>query len=263
MMRYALPQMLQLLSRPNPAPRGRILCFPHAGGDPEVFRAWGRVCPSDVELFAFCLPGRGVRMGESPRTQLSALVDDCLTALLPRLTDDLPTAFFGHSMGALLCFETVRACAHRHLPLPSLLVLSSCLPPHRLPEPQPLSTLQGEDLLRETQQRFGNLPQALLTNQYLQRYFLRYYQADLQAFDSYRYHPDETIPLTCPLLAVGGDCDQTVDPSALQAWRGFTRDFTSAIFPGGHFYLEEVQAQRHLLSKVLQGMRWTSVRGEP
>src|SRR5262245_156411 len=87
-------------------PRLRLLCLPYAGGTASLYRQWPDGLPSAIEVCPVELPGRGVRLGEPPSSDLSRLCDDVIAAIdeLP----GLPMAVFGHSMGAKLAFELAR-----------------------------------------------------------------------------------------------------------------------------------------------------------
>lgn len=52
------------------AERLRLLCFPYAGGAPQVFQTWTQWLPAGIGLHAVHLPGRGTRMRD-PRSTAS------------------------------------------------------------------------------------------------------------------------------------------------------------------------------------------------
>ncbi|MEW2501003.1 alpha/beta fold hydrolase, partial [Amycolatopsis sp. NPDC047767] len=91
-----------------PAPRLRLACFAHAGGSASFFRTWPRSLPADVEVLAIRYPGRQDRLAEPCAQRLDDLVDDVAAALAEPLADGVPFAFFGHSMGSAIAFETAR-----------------------------------------------------------------------------------------------------------------------------------------------------------
>src|SRR5215207_8603838 len=92
---------------PKSRSRVRLFCFPYAGGGTAIFRDWAGGLPTAIEVCPVVLPGRGSRMGESPLTRLSAVVEQLARAITPYL--DKPFAFFGHSMGAFIGFELARS----------------------------------------------------------------------------------------------------------------------------------------------------------
>ena len=109
-------------------PRLRLVCFPHAGGTPAAFRGWADRLPPEVELLIACYPGRHNRFADPLWTRMEPLADEAAAALL-RLPD-VPTALFGHSMGAAVAYEAaVRLQAAGRPPL--RLFVSGHPAPHR------------------------------------------------------------------------------------------------------------------------------------
>ncbi|NER85391.1 MAG: thioesterase, partial [Leptolyngbya sp. SIO1D8] len=105
--------------KPNPQANLRLFCFPYAGGGALNFRSWPKQLPSTIEVCPIELPGRGMRLNESPFTQLTLLAEGIAQSLLPYLNK--PFVFLGHSMGGLTSFEVARslrriqACSPKHL----------------------------------------------------------------------------------------------------------------------------------------------------
>ncbi|HJW11291.1 MAG TPA: alpha/beta fold hydrolase, partial [Albitalea sp.] len=101
------------LSRPQPRPhaRARLYCFPHAGVGASVYRQWHAALPPEVEVCAVQLPGRENRLGEPALTRIADIVQALVLAIEPQ--SNLPFAFFGHSMGAVVAFELAHALARR------------------------------------------------------------------------------------------------------------------------------------------------------
>src|SRR4051812_16116409 len=81
----------------------RLFCFPYAGGGAILFRRWQDSFTRSIRICPVQLPGRGNRIQETPFTSVEPLADVLTQVLLPYL--DRPFAFFGHSMGGIICFE--------------------------------------------------------------------------------------------------------------------------------------------------------------
>src|SRR5262245_3883451 len=103
--------------RPDASAPARLFCFPYAGLGVSVYRPWPALFPQGVELVLMQPPGRESRWGEKPFLDVSAAADAATTAMLPYL--DLPFAFFGHSLGALVAFEVSRRLRQRGQAQPS------------------------------------------------------------------------------------------------------------------------------------------------
>lgn len=224
--------------KPNPQARLRLFCFPYAGGNPWMFRAWSDGLPADVEVHAIQLPGRGVRLQEAAFTRLVLLIQDLAQGLLPLL--DKPFAFFGHSLGAVVSFELARQLRKRQWPEPVGMFVSACRAPQLL-EPGPVRhTLAEPDFLEELR-RLNGTPRAVLEDAELMQLLLPVLRADFAVYETYQYLPEP--PLRCPITVLGGLQDSGVRRGDLEAWRVQTRAAcTLRMLPGDHFYLHSAEA---------------------
>lgn len=224
--------------RPNPQARLRLFCFPYAGGAASVFYAWPNDMPGDVEVCPIQLPGRQSRLEEPPFTRMEPLVQALALAIQPYL--DRPFAFFGHSLGAKICFELARHLRAQGASMPVHLFFSGSIPPQIPNSDSPIHTLPDAEFV-ETLRRFNGTPEALLQNDELLQFFLPLLRADIALHETYRYVPGE--PFDCPVSVFGGLEDDDVSRDDLEAWRVHTRgEFTLRMLPGDHFFLRSARA---------------------
>ena len=225
---------------PNPSSLAslRLFCFPYAGGDAFSFRSWPEQLPSAVEVCPIELPGRGMRIKESPFTQLHLLVEELAQSLLPYL--DKPFVFFGHSLGALVSFELSRFLRRIHACSPTHLFVSGYCAPQISYSISPIHTLPDTDFLEELR-RLQGIPEVALANEELMQLLLPVLRADFAIFETYIYQPES--PLNCPLTALGGLQDPSVSREMLEAWQKQTKaDFAIQMFPGNHFFIRTSQS---------------------
>lgn len=205
--------------------RRRLFVVPHAGAGASAYRLAAHL-PETVEVCTVQLPGRENRFAEPALTSL----DDAVATLAPLVADhtDLPYAFFGHSMGALIAFETVRQLRALGARLPERLFLSGMRAPGR-PDRDPRHALPDEELL--TTAEFDGVDAEL------RELLLPLLRADLTLCET--YSPRVEAPLPCPLTVLAGAEDDTVDEAELTDWRRHTSaDFALHLFPGGpHLYV--------------------------
>ena len=226
-------------SVPRPDARFRLFCFPYAGGGINAFRSWTKHLTDDIELCSIQLPGRDVRFSEAPFTEMSELVDQLARGLAPRF--DRPYAFFGHSMGAIVAFELVRHVRREGLGLPVHLFVSARRAP-TIPDPEPhCHELPDGEFVTQLVRRFDGIPRIVLENDELMNLVLPTLRADFKLLETYRYVPGEQ--LSQPLTVFGGTQDRFTTRDDLLAWNEMTRGaFQLHMVPGGHFFLQESQA---------------------
>jgi medium-chain acyl-[acyl-carrier-protein] hydrolase len=139
--------------KPNPKAKLRLFCFSYPGGGAHTYRAWADTFSEDVEICAVQLPGRGSRLQEAPFTRLQPMVEALALVLAPYL--DLPFAFFGHSMGALIGFELARWLRSESNRLPLHLSVSGCPAPHLPRNRLPIYDLPEAEFIQQLRRLNG------------------------------------------------------------------------------------------------------------
>ncbi|MFD7721616.1 thioesterase II family protein [Streptomyces sp. NPDC059814] len=145
-----------------------------------------------------------------------------------------PLMLFGHSMGALLAFETARRLAAEGRAPAALLVSGSEAPslPRRARLPTPAS---DEDLIGEMRLLSGT-DEELLTDPEILGLALPPLRADYAMLFARTHVPGP--PLRCPVVALTGDRDPRVSVEGVQAWEQETEGpFERHVLSGGHFFL--------------------------
>ncbi|MBH1934818.1 thioesterase [Streptomyces sp. AV19] len=234
-----------LVGKPQAAPAGRLYCFPHSGGLASEYVRWGRDLPG-VEVSGVCPPGRGGRAAEEPLTAMA----DWVGALLDSTGFTPPYTLFGHSLGALTAFETVRGLAARGRPLPERLIVSAYPAPHLVRTAPRLHDLPDAELVAAVGGRYGGIPPEIAADPDLVALLLPAFRADFTLLETHRHRTGAPLPV--PLHVFGGDAD-TVTPGQLEAWREHTSaEFHVHRFEGGHFYFrEDPAALRDTLTALL------------
>lgn len=213
--------------------RLRLFCLPFAGGGSPFYSRWQSGFPAEIEVCALDLPGHQRRVQEPAFRRAGPLVEAIADGIAPYL--DLPFAFFGHSMGALLAFELARTLRRASGPAPGALFLSGAAAP-QLPRPRrPVWGLPDDEFLSEVR-AYGGISDEALAEPGLMALFLPALRADFEIFDSYQAEPGE--PPDCPVYLYGGDQDPHVAPARLAAWGDVVPNVVSVQFyRGDHFYL--------------------------
>lgn len=216
----------------------RLFCFPYAGGSASIFRSFSESLPPEIEVWPVQLPGRESRLIEPAFSHIDSLVEALEAALLPHL--QTPYAFFGHSMGALICFELVRALKrHEHAPAPLHLLVSGYAAPHLPRSTPPVHHLPNAAFIKQLRHLQGT-PEEVLNHAELLELLLPTLRADFAVCETYTYAHEP--PLDCPITAFGGLRDGEVSVEGIYAWREQTRaSFHVHLFDSDHFFIHKEQ----------------------
>ncbi|MGW3939388.1 thioesterase II family protein [Streptomyces phaeochromogenes] len=219
-----------------PAPSGpglpRLVCFPHAGGAAGAYAGLGRLLAPHLDVLGVQYPGRQDRRREPPEADITGLARRIADRLLEG--GDAPCFFFGHSMGALVAYETARALRRSGAPGPQRLFLSGRGAP--APVPAPHDRLRGDAEILAAVRRLGGTDAAVLEDPELVDLVLPALRADYLALGGYRWVPEPS--LNTPVTVLVGAEDPVVPLDAAMEWGGYTeRETETLVFPGGHFYL--------------------------
>ncbi|MFI9204911.1 thioesterase II family protein [Streptomyces sp. NPDC053048] len=213
----------------------RVYCFAHAGGNPRLFLKWQDHMGDDAEIVAVCPPGRAHRGRESSAADLTALAADVAREIAA--TADQPFLLFGHSLGAVVAFETARRLDGH--PLIRHVIASAASAPSLLPSEKVRETarLTGTDFTRAVEV-FGGLPPEVIANEGLQELLLAGLRADFRMAAAYIYR--SSAPLAVPLTLIAGRGDRTITETALEPWRLESTDVPECHWvEGGHFYFDQ------------------------
>ncbi|WP_372390811.1 thioesterase II family protein [Xanthomonas sp. NCPPB 3582] len=222
----------------NHQARLRLFCFPYAGGSAGLFEPWGRVFEG-VDVVGVQLPGRSNRISEKPIDSLAEIVARLIVEL--RGLDDLPFVFFGHSNGALICFELARELQRRGIGGLQHIILSGRRAPH-LPRVHPNTHDLPHDAFIEELRSINGTPEELLSNMELMNLFVPVLRADFKVSETHKYCAD--IKLNTPASIFWGRLDTDIPEADIEAWRANfeTGDIAFAEFSGDHFFIHSQQA---------------------
>ena len=242
--------------RPNPDAAVRLFCFPYAGGGLGSFREWAQRLNGTVELVAVEAPGRGTRIGETAVDDLDAFV----TGLLPEMIDwlDRPSAFFGHCLGGLSMFATLRALPREHLRFIKHAFACGVRPPQLLKRRGKFEDnliygmmmhrdfdikiplfAQSDEIFAGIIRQF-DIPAAerMLEIPKLRKILLPTIRAEFRMAYNYNYQPGE--PFSFPISSFVGDSDPWVSEEDSASWGELTRGgFTNHECKGSHFLMAD------------------------
>ena len=227
-----------------------VVAFPHAGGSANYFQPWSRIMPAGTQLCAVQYPGRQDRVNEPCAKTMADIVDPVVNELLRR-PSFAGLVLLGHSMGAVIAFEVVRALEKHRGPVRRLIVTGR-RPPHL--ESRGLVHEGGDEAILADAVRLGGLDESVLEDASIRDLLLVPMRADYALADT--YVPSDDSPLLSPITALNGDQDPEVSPAEAAEWSGYTcSDFRSEVIAGGHFFLRDAPlvALRPIIQDISYG----------
>jgi medium-chain acyl-[acyl-carrier-protein] hydrolase len=145
---------------------------------------------------------------------------------------------YGHSLGALVAFETLREIRRRGDTEPVRLIVSGCVAPHLRYDDGPPVTGMSQQRLVEMLAELGGTPAMLLADPELLQLVLPAIRADFSVKESYQYRSE--APLTVPITVLASTDDPRAPGPAQQAWREQTLAGCAVhTLAGGHFAVFE------------------------
>ncbi|MFI5798191.1 thioesterase II family protein [Streptomyces sp. NPDC051677] len=213
-------------------PADRLVCFPHSGGSAAIYRAWSSAMPADAELLAVQYPGHADRMAEPPAGSVAEMAA-CVAEELLRL-DAARCSLFGHSLGALVAYETARVLQDNGRAARCLFVSGAPAPSqagggttHRA----------GDDELWSALRELGGIDPVVADDAELRELLLPVVRSDITLNETYRPAPHPE-PLQCQVRCYYNTEDPLVDGARLGDWAAVgTGRFSVRARPGGHFRL--------------------------
>lgn len=212
-----------------------LICFGPAGSGASQFRAWNRLAPAWLRIVGVQLPGREQRYREAPYTDAMALAHELAAAVTEARFGQF--AFFGHSFGALLAFESARRLRDAGARQPGWLGVAGRPAPH-VPHAYRKTYALPQDEFVDVLRSYGGTDARILEKPDLMGFFLPAIRADLEANTEYVYQAG--APLAMPLMAIRGRQDMVCSAAELSAWSELTSAGCTLLeADGGHFFFNQ------------------------
>ncbi|MCP5061064.1 MAG: thioesterase [Ignavibacteriae bacterium] len=237
--------------RPNPKHNAklRLFCFPYAGSSAVVtYRHFVDNLPDFIEVCPVELPGRGARMAEDLIDDLEQVVEEISFALKDFL--DIPFAFFGHSMGALISYELSHKVFGQHKVKPSNIYVSAHKAPFTERDGLIMHKLDSNEFTSELMKMDG-VSKEIMEHKELMELMLPIIKNDYAVCETYDYKQKEVLDI--PITIFGGVNDKDITEANLLQWEKLTSsNFRHFMIEGDHFFLtKEKNSFTRLFSDLL------------
>ncbi|GHC89660.1 oleoyl-ACP hydrolase [Nocardiopsis terrae] len=220
-------------ARPRPNARVRLLCFPHGGGAASAYKRWTGLLPDDIELSVVQYPGHEDRVTEPLVEDVRRISSHAAEAV--GLLLDRPFALYGHSMGALVAFETALVLERRGT-APAALIVSGMPAPQRT-RPGTVHTGTDTEVIAELR-RLAGVSEELLADPGMREIIVPVSRNDYGAVERYRHRPGDAV--TTPITVHRASGDPELSAGEAVAWADVTTGgLHERVFPGSHFHVFE------------------------
>jgi surfactin synthase thioesterase subunit len=215
----------------------KLFCIPYAGGSAKTFLVWKKWLDHRIELVPIELAGRGSRVNDQFYNDVAEAVADICSIIVNEL-DGHRYALFGHSMGSLLVYETLRSLQKLGIAEPVYVFFSGRYPPYAVKKPIDAYLLNDEGFIEFLSTTFGDMD-GLLENEDFLDYYLPLIRSDVKLVETYK-HTDEIIRLHCPVTFMTGIWDSLVADEDCALWeKCTTAPFSVLKFDDGHFFIRK------------------------
>ncbi|MFI9506264.1 thioesterase II family protein [Nocardia sp. NPDC052566] len=213
-----------------------LLICPHAGAGASAYRAFSKIMSEHFDVLIFQYPGRQDRAREAALTTLPEIAAGAFAEFrVSEHNRGLPITVFGHSMGAMVAFELVRAAEAAGVEV-RLLAPSAAISPGRAVDLPPHPS-EDEQILDHLSALEGT-GAAVLASREVMRMALPVVKADYRAYDDYACPPE--VKVRAKIHALGGAEDHFITPRLLYGWADHSeQELEVTVFDGGHFYLND------------------------
>jgi len=209
-----------------------LFCFPFAGGNKYSYNHFMPFAAEKIKIIPLELPGRGARMREPLITNMNEMVNDLYKIIVQDLSK--PYAFYGHSMGAVLAYLTVKRIVNNNLIPPVYLFVSGKEAPSVSNDDPKRHLMPREEFIAELRE-MGGSPEQLLNDDELMNFFEPVLRADFEAMELYEY--EETSSLNIPVLSMIG-LEEDITDEEVEAWQKETSQKIEIVkFEGKHFFI--------------------------
>ena len=229
----------------NPSvPNLQVVCIPFAGSGASFFRNANP--PVDITIISVQLPGREERFTEPPPTDVRSAADEIADSVRNAIDKAAPTVIFGHSLGAVLAFETARRLPRS---ISHLFVSGSPDPWH--PRSERAADLTDSEFLDQVE-KLAQYRHPALEHPEMREIVLPALRADVATHEAYAAMPGDAVDV--PITALRGSDDRLVSEEAMLGWRQATSGpFALTTVSGEHMYLAD--SLEHTLELIVDEAR--------
>lgn len=216
--------------------RIKLFCIPYSGASAYTYCNWKKYLSPKIELVPIELSGHGSRINEPLNRTIDKIAKDVInTVSIEKNMSGCPYALFGHSFGALICYEITKLIDNSKHQLPEHVFLSGRTPPH-MPKHMKLHDLPDDKLINALS-RMNDIREMDKDNQMLMKIFLPIIRADIEAAEKYVDNfKHEQLNVDISVMVGRDDKYFTIEES--YDWAIYThKKMNTYAFEGAHLFI--------------------------
>lgn len=215
----------------------KLFCLPYGGGSATVYLSWKRFLDKRIDLKPVELSGRGKRFSEPLYNSLDEAIEDVYKMICDEL-DGTPYAVFGHSMGTILAYESIRKIISNAKQEPIHVFMSGRYPPYIEVEEEKLYLLPDNEFINRIT-KLGGTDQKVIENKELFNLFMPILRNDFKLVETYK-HSGNILKLNCDITVLNGKYDDYIINKDVKRWSECTdKECNFYEFDSGHFFINE------------------------
>lgn len=228
----------------------KLFCFPYAGGSAYVYNRWKFHLDEGIELRPIEFAGRGARINEPLYKNLEELVEDVFQQIKPEISYNR-YALFGHSLGALTCYQLIEKIKENGLPEPIHVFFSGRGVPHIPRTTKKDYHLMDYEEFKEEVIKLGGTPKEFFENSELTELFLPVLKNDFRMVDTFQFTGEVCRYNGNITVFLGKDDKETAEQYL--GWKDYTTKTCQIIyFNGGHFFIhDEMENMARFMNQTL------------
>lgn len=215
----------------------KIFLIPYAGATSFAYFKWKSLLEKNFKPYFVELAGRGTRSDDTFYKDCDEAADDISEFIKSNIEETDEYCIFGHSMGALLAFETYYKLEEKKIKLPYHMFFSGKESPELNYLNKKIYDLNDEKFLNIIS-LYGAIPKVLYTEE-MKNIFLPIFRNDFKIINNYRFK-NKNNKIMCDISIFYGDNDFSVKASDIKLWRNHVgKQYHAFSFSGGHFFIND------------------------
>lgn len=216
----------------------KLFCLPYAGGIADmIYKSWRPFIDKQIEIIPVELSGRGRRINEPFYKNSKEALDDIYSKIVSEVQADDEYIIYGHSMGAILAFETVHRLMENEAKMPQHLFLSGRKAPNCIVKKEDFLAELPEEEFKNKILNLNGTSKEIFENQILADMFIPILRNDYKVLESFFYQERKKIDI--PVTVLSGNRDN-ITVNEIIDWNKITdKEFDYHILDGNHFFINE------------------------